>query len=379
MNRLYRIALPFLFLIVLILGACADADSNTESGNKDEVTIGLSAPLTGDSAQYGENFDNAVKLAVEQYNAKDNDIKVVLKKEDSANQPKESANIAQKFSDDKDMIAVIGEFSSTASMSGAPIYQRSGLVQISPSSSHPDFTKTGDYIFRNVPVQKDEATFISEYAAELGFEKMAIMHIQDDWGISARDETEAAFEATGGEVTSIQSFNPEQRDFSNILTEIKQGDPDILYLGTPYTEAALIAKQARKMGIDIPLLGVSILYSDEYIDLGGEDVDGTYLNSYFYPDDSDPLIGEFVEAYEEAYNKTPNSFAALAYDSANMVLSLVEEGITDRDGIRDGLADMKDFPGVTGLTSYDENRNVQKEMAKLIVEDEDFELYQGSN
>lgn len=264
-------------------------------------------------------------------------------------------------------------------MSAAPIYQRNNLVQISPSASHADFTDTGEYIFRNVPIQADEAAFISEYAKDLGYEKMAIVHIQDDWGITAKEETEKSFKELGGEITDIESFNPDQNDFSNILSKIKSSNPDILYIGAPYSDAALVAKQARKSGIDTPLLGVSILYSDDYLDIGGEDVEETYLNSYFFPDDDNELVEEFTNAYKDAYGSTPNSFAALAYDSANMILSVINEGATDRDEIQEKLSEIEDFPGVTGVTSFDEHRNVQKDMAKLIVEDNEFKLYQENN
>ncbi|MFM1651753.1 ABC transporter substrate-binding protein [Brevibacillus sp. B_LB10_24] len=355
----------------------SQGETNPDTGAR-EVTIGLSAPLTGNSAQYGKDFRNAITLAINEFNAKAGPIKVNLMEMDSKDDPKEAASIAQKLVDNQNVIAVIGDFSSTTSMAAAPIYQRSGLVQLSPSASHPDFTRTGDYIFRNVPIQEVEGDFVAGYGSDMGFKKMAVVHIQNDWGISAKDSIVKGFEKRGGEIVSIQSFNPGQKDFANILTTIRETKPDVLYLGAPYTESALVAQQARKLGMNVPLLGVAILYSDKYLELGGQAVERTYCNSYFFPDDPRPIIKNFVESYKKQNGKNPDSFAAQAYDSVNMILSIVEQGITDRTGVRDALAKTTDFPGVTGTTSFNENRDVVKEMVKLEVKDGQFILHQGS-
>lgn len=370
-------------LLTLSLAACGSKESTgasgssaaAESGAAKEVSLGLSAPLTGNSAQYGESFRNAMKMAIEEYNAKGAAVKVNLVEMDSKNDPKESANIAQKLVDNEQVVAVVGDFSSTTSMAASPIYQRSGLVQLSPTSSHPDFTQLGDYIFRNVPTQKIEGAFVADYAKELGFKKAAVIYIQNDWGISAKDNFESKFKEDGGIVTNSLNFNPDQKDFNNILIKVRESSPDVIYLGAPYTESALIAQQSKKLGIKAGFIGSSILYSDQYIQLGAKDVEGTHLSSYFFPADPRPEVQKFVEAYKSKYGKAPDMFAALTYDSANMLLSVIEKGETSRQGIRDALAALKDFPGVTGSTSFNEIRNVEKELAKLEVKDGQFTLY----
>ncbi|AJY77983.1 hypothetical protein VN24_23775 [Paenibacillus beijingensis] len=346
-----------------------------ESKETKEVSLGLSAPLTGNSAQYGESFRNAMKMAIDEFNAKGGAVKVNLVEMDSKNDPKESANIAQKLVDNDNIVAVVGDFSSTTSMAASPIYQRSGLVQLSPTSSHPDFTSTGDYIFRNVPTQKIEGAFVADYAKELGYKKSAVIYIQNDWGIAAKENFEAKFKEAGGEVSNSLNFNPDTKDFNNILIKIRESGPDVIYLGAPYTESALIAQQSKKLGIKAGFIGTSILYSDQYIQLGGKDVEGTHLSSYFFPADPRPEVQKFVEAYKKTYSKDPDMFAALTYDSANMLLSIIEKGETSRKGIRDALAAMKDFPGITGKTSFNDIRNVEKDLAKLDVKDGQFTLY----
>ncbi|AJY77530.1 hypothetical protein VN24_05600 [Paenibacillus beijingensis] len=364
-------------IAVLLVTACGKQSSGSGAGEDQvkEVSIGLVAPITGNRAQYGKSFSNAAQMAIDDYNAKNPNVKVKLVKADSKDDPKEGANIAQKFADDDAIRAVVGDFSSTTSMAGSPIYQRSGLVQLSPTASHPDFTKTGDFIFRNVDTQEIEGGFVADYAKELGYSKAAVIYIQNDWGLSAKDSFEKKFKENGGDIVSSLNFNPDTKDFNNILIKIREQNPDVIYLGSPYTESALIAKQSRTLGLNVPVIGTGILYSKEFIELGGTAVEGAHTSSYFFPEDPRPAVKTFADAYKQKFNDEPDMFAALAYDSVNMILAVIEQGATDRKGIRDGLAGLKDFAGVTGKTAFDENRNVNKELTKLEVKDGTFILY----
>ncbi|HID16176.1 MAG TPA: amino acid ABC transporter substrate-binding protein, partial [Candidatus Atribacteria bacterium] len=276
--------LSVLFLVVFVFSTYALAG---------ELYFGLSAPLTGDYAQYGEVFKKGVELALEEFNEKGgfNGIKVKLIALDSKGDPKEAANIAQKFVMDKRIIAEIGDFTSTCCLAAAPIYQRAGLVQLSPTSSHPDFTKQGDYMFRNIITQEAEGPYIAKYAYEdLGKKSVAVVYIQNDWGIVAKDNFVKGFKELGGKVLLEQKFNPGTKDYTNIITKIKARNPDIIYIAMMYTEAALFAKQMKKLGVDIPLIGTGALYSPKLIELGGEAVEGLYCTSSFYPYSDNPII-----------------------------------------------------------------------------------------
>lgn len=365
-----------LALFALVLSACSStqAPANPSSSPAPatapapkEVSIGLSAPMTGDNAQYGESFKNAATLAVNAFNAKKG-IQVKLVVQDSKADPKEAANIAQNFVGEKDMVAVLGDFTSTASMAASPIYQRSGMVQLSPTSSHPDFTKGGNFIFRNVATQEIDGAFIANWAVkDLGAKKVAAIYIQNDWGISAQDHFIKNAKALGAEIVAVEKFNPGTKDFANLLTKIREAKPDLLYLGAMYTEAALIAQQAKKLNLVVPMIGTGSLYADQLITLGGDAVDGIYCSSSYFPEDPRAEVQAFVKAYKDAYGKDPNMFAALAFDSANLLLSVLEKGVTDRAKFRDALAAVKDFPGVTGKTNFNENRDVVKELTRLQV------------
>jgi len=342
-----------------------------------ELYIGLSAPLTGDYAQYGEVFKKGVELALEEFNEKGglNGIKIKLIAMDSKGDPKEAANIAQKFVMDKRIIAEIGDFTSTCCLAAAPIYQRAGLVQLSPTSSHPDFTKQGDYMFRNIITQEAEGPYIAEYAyKDLGKKKAAVIYIQNDWGIVAKENFIKGFKALGGEIVAEEKFNPGTKDYTNILTKIKAKNPEIIYIAMMYSEAALLAKQMKKLGMNIPLIGTGALYSPKLIELGGDAVEGLYCTSSFYPYSEDPIVKSFVEKYKAKYGTIPNMFAAQAYDAAGLILTALKsiKGKITRKAVKEALEKIKDYPGVTGLTTFDENHNVKKKLTKLVVKNGDF-------
>ena len=357
-----------LMLIMGLLSGCGNSSSQSK-----EISLGLTAPMTGDYAEYGNAFKNAIELAIEKANAEGgiNGKKLKLVVGDSKADPKEAANIAQKFSADSSIQAVIGDFTSTAAFAGSHIYQKNGLVQLSPTSSHPDFTKGGNFIFRNISTQADEGPIVAKYAVnDLHKKKIAVIYINNDWGVVAKDNFVKGVQDAGGEIVDVEAYLPEQgKDFSAILTKIRDKNPDMLYLGCMYTDGALIAQQTRKMNFNIDLIGTASLYSDELLKLGGSAVEGFHMTCSFFPGDQRPEVQDFVKRYNEKYSKNPTMFAAQAYDAANMIIKALKEGATDRKSLRDKLAAIKDFPGVTGVTSFDENRNVKKEISKLVVKD----------
>jgi len=375
MNRKIIVLVAMAMMAVFVSGC---GSQNTASTSK-EITIGLTAPLSGDNAEYGQSFKNAIDLAFEKANANGgvNGKKITLVANDSKADPKEAANIAQKFVSDSKVIGVIGDFTSTAALAGSPIYQKGGLVQLSPTSSHPDFTKQGTYMFRNIATQEQEGPLLADYGINnLHKKRIAVVYINNDWGIVAKDNFIKGVQKLGGEIVATEAYLPEQgKDFSAIITKIQQSNPDLLFIGSMYTDTALIAQQARKANFSVELIGTGSLYSEELIKLGGSAVEGLHLTCSFYPLDPRPEVQDFVKSYQVKYGKAPTMFAAQAYDAANLIIEALKAGATDRLSLRDKLSAVKNFPGVTGKTSFDENRNVDKALTKLIVKDGKFVPY----
>lgn len=347
--------------------------SKVKTADTKELTIGLTAPLSGDSAEYGNVFKNAAEQAIDKVNSQGgiNGKKLKLVVSDSKADPKEAANIAQKYVSDANILAVIGDFTSTAALAGAPIYQKGGLVQLSPTSSHPDFTKQGTYMFRNIATQAAEGPILADFTVnDLKKKKVAIVYVKNDWGIVAQEHYRKAVEKLGADVVAVEPFLPEQgKDFNAIITKIKEKQPEIVYLGMMYTDAALFAQQTRKQTWNVPFIGTGALYSDELLKLGGSAVEGLYVTCSFFPLDPRPEVKDFVSGYQAKYGKAPTMFAAQAFDATNLVIEAIRKGAADRKSLRDNLASIKEYPGVTGKTSFDENRDVLKELGKLVIKD----------
>lgn len=364
-----KMAILLIFLVSISAVGCGGGSPSASQ----EISLGLTAPMTGDYAEYGTVFKNAAELAIEKVNAKGgiNGKKLKLVVGDSKADPKEAANIAQKFVSDSNITAVIGDFTSTAALAGAPIYQKSGLVQLSPTSSHPDFTKQGNYIFRNIASQAVEGPALGEYVVkDLNKKRVAIVYIKNDWGIVAHEFFMNKAKELGAEIVALEPYLPEQgKDFSAIITKIKEQKPDLIYLGMMYTDGALFAQQVKKADLNVTLAGTGALYSSELLKLGGAAVEGLYLTVSFYPEDTRPEVQDFVKTYQEKYGKLPTQFAAQAYDATNLIIEALKQGATDRKSLRDNLAGIKDFPGVTGITTFDENRDVNKTLSRLIIKD----------
>ena len=297
-----------------------------ESG-ENPIRIGVAAPITGNSAEYGKGFQVATQMAAEVVNAaggvKGRPIEMVVK--DSKGDAKESADVARIFCEEEDIVAVIGDFSSSSCMASAPIYQEKGLVQISPSASHPDFAKMGDYMFGVVGRQDDEGPFMAKYMAKkyIGAESVGVIFMNNDWGVVTSENFKQACEESGVTVTATESFIEGEKDFNAVISKVRQTDPDALCLITQYNEAAIISKQVKQAGWDVQIMGAGAMYSDQLIQLGGADVEGLIAESPFIIEESDPKAMEFAREFEKRAGFKPNIQAASAYDTALLVADAI--------------------------------------------------------
>ncbi len=369
--KMKSVVLALVALVVLVAAPAARAEKT--------IVLGYSLPLTGSHAKYGEVFRNAAELQLEKFNAsgKLNGATVDIVYEDSKSDPKEAINIARKFIDDDRIVGVLGDFTSTVSMAAGRVYGSEGMPQLSQTASHPDFNKIGEYQFRNITTQAFEGPFVAKWATGLGYKKFAIVAIQNDWGISAAENFAQGLKDLGGEVTDIEYFNPGNRDFRSILTKIGRDKPEAIYLCMMYEEGAMILQQRKQLGIEIPVFGTSSLYSPKLLELAGDAANGVYLSTTFMPDSPEANVVEFVTEYKKRYGADPSMFAAQAYDAVGIMLDSIAKVGPDvtRQSLRDALAATKDYPGVTGSTSFDpETREPVKGLARMRIEDGAFHL-----
>lgn len=344
------------------------------------IYVALSAPLTGTYAEYGQNFKKAMTLGIEWINADGgiNGRPIELVIGDSRGDPKESAALAQKFTSDKRIVAELGDFTSTSCLAAQPIYKRAGMVQLSPTSSHPSFAPGSPWSFGIIGTQAGEGPFMARYASEtLGKNKLAVLHINNDWGIVAKDMFVKAAKEAGSEVVAVEHYFEEERDFTGVLTKLRGLKPELIYIASMYNDAALISKQREKLGwTDVSVMGPGSLYSPKLIEIGGKAVESLYTSSLFFPKDPRPEVQKFVKGFEAKYDATPNLFAAIAYDAINLLAATIRKSGTDRKAIRDELAKTKNFPAVAGNITFTKHGDVVKEYRKLVIRNGQFEIYQ---
>ncbi len=345
---------------------------------QDVVKIGLTAPITGNYAEFGENFQYAVQLAAdiinEQGGIRGRMVEIVVR--DSQGVPSESASIATEFVQNRDIVAQIGDFTSTCCLAAAPIFERAGMVQLSPTSSHPDFAPSGRYMFGVVGTQASEGPFNVEFLAQeyMGIESVGVIYINNDWGDATQHYFVEAANEKGLEVTAIEPFFEGERDFTAILTSLRRDDPEGLYVVAMYNEGSLIARQARRMGWDVKFLGPSSLFSEQFITLGEESVEGFVTNTFFALDDPNPEVQAFIEEFRARADRFPNLHAACAYDSMMILADAIERAGFDRSDIRDALAETQDFPGITGSLTFTEVGDIVRQYMVMVVENGAWEV-----
>jgi len=372
------------WLVAVVAAGLLAILGESPSSAAEPILLGVSGPLTGSNAQYGAQWKTGFDLALDQINGsggiKGRPLQYVF--EDSQSDPRQSVSIAQKFVNDPTIVAELGDFSSPASMAASPIYQRAGLVQFGFTNSHPDFTKGGEFMWSNTVNQADEQPALAEFAVKrLGLTRLAVIHLNTDWGRISKDIFVKAAKEDGAEVVATEGFLPDEKDYRSTLVRIRESKPDGIVVIAYYADGALIARQLRSAGIKLPVVAVSSVYSPKFLELGGDAVEGIYTKANFFPEDPRPEVQTFVKAYQAKYGKDPDTFAAIAYDTVVLLSEVIKQYGTERKAIRDGLASIKDVPSVIyGRVTFDPQtrRVLGAKTINLVIKNGKFALWDGS-
>ncbi|WP_422445011.1 ABC transporter substrate-binding protein [Thermoanaerobacterium sp. DL9XJH110] len=355
--------------------AGSSSTSSEQPKGEDVIKIGTIGPLTGNVATYGISTKNGVEIAVDEFNKAGgiNGKQIKLISEDTRGDQAEAANAATKLIQQDKVMAIVGGVISSETMTAGPIANDAKVVMISSSSTATGIPDIGDYIFRNCLSDDVQATQLAEFAAkDLGLKKFAIMYTNNDYGLSLKN----AFEKKAGQlgqVVDIETYNDGESDFRAQLTKIKGFQPDALYIAGYYTEAAKIAQQAQDQGLKVQILGADGFYSPKLIELGGKAVEGAIFTAGFFTDDPSESVQNFVKAYKEKFNSEPDMFAAQAYDAAKILLTAIKNaGGQGGEALQAEMAKTKDFPGITGNTSFAANGDAVKDIIILKVENGKF-------
>jgi branched-chain amino acid transport system substrate-binding protein len=362
------------FLAVLLLALSFACRQNTAE-DRSTVKIGFFGDLSGPTFNYGQSALNGILMAADEINQaggiKGQRVDIVI--EDDKGSPESSAQITSKLIQTYKVVAIIGAGASGNSLAAAPSAQAAKVPLISPSSTNPAVTQAGDYIFRACFIDAFQGEVMARFAAHtLKAKKAAIMvDFNSPYSRGLSEFFELSFAKLDGQITLKQSYSQGDADYRGQLSVIKAAAPDVIYVPGYYGDVALIARQARQLGLTQPLLGADGWDAPELWELGGDALNGCYISNHYSVDDPRENIQEFVRQYRLRYgNLPPDAHAALAYDALRFLANAIERaGAAESAKVRNALAETKNFRGVTGIISMDSGRNAVKPAVILKLQD----------
>jgi branched-chain amino acid transport system substrate-binding protein len=364
-------------MLLVLLSVCVVSGCASSGGPK-KIKIAVVGPLTGSMAVVGNQFVEGTKLAVDEVNAKGGikGVKVEIITHDDRNDPKEAAAIAQKLVQDKELYGVIGSYSSSCCFASIPIYEKAGIVQITPSASHPDLPKRSKYMFRMWTGINVYAPQLAEYTVQqMGKKRIAVIYVNNDFGIANAKAYTARLKELGADVVASETFADGDKDFKAQLTKIKAAEPDAMAVFSYYVEGALIVQQARAAGIEVPFVATGTFMEPEFLKLAGQAAEGIVFNTEFHPDDPRESVQAFMKKFRAAYpGKQPAPYHATSYDATAMLLYAIEKADLDRAKVADILAGIKDFPGAEGPISWGEGKEIVKQNVFVQIKNGQFVL-----
>src|SRR5512133_2244790 len=351
-----------LAVLVSLLAGCAGG-----AGAADTIKIGVVAELTGDIPAVGASCKNAADMAVKEVNdAGGLDVggtkyKIELFVEDNAGKADQSASSAQKLITQQNVVAIIGPNASRYAIPASEIAESSKVVLISPWSTNPKATlnaQTGEskkYVFRAAFIDPFQGRVVAKFALDtLKAKKAAVLYdVASDYNKGIAEFFKQTYEENGGTVVAFETYTTNDKDFSAQLTKIKEANPEVIFLPNYYSEVPLQIQQAHRLGITVPFLGSDSWGSAELIKLCGTDCEGYYFSTHYAADAATPVATKFIDGYKAKYGSTPDDVAALTYDSFGLALeALKSAGKVDRQALRDALAKIPSYDGVTGNMKF---------------------------
>lgn len=342
-------------------------------GSSKEILVGEYGSLTGGIATFGISTRDGSQLAFDDINSKGGVLgqKIKLLVEDDQSKPEEAGTVVNKLIHQDHVVAMLGHVASSHSLAAAPICQSEKIPMISPSSTNPRVTQVGNYIFRVCFLDTFQGAVMAKFAHDtLKVQDVAILvDVRSDYSVGLQTFFGQSFKKLGGKIVSEQSYSQGDSDFRAQLTAIKAANPQAIYVPGYYTEVGTIVHQARELGITVPFLGSDGWDSPKLWEIGGTALNGCYFSNHYATDDPSPVVQKFVTDYQAKYKHLPDALAALAYDAARILAdAMTRAGSTDGEKVRDAIASTKDFPGVTGNISINQDRNAVKTAVIVKVE-----------
>jgi branched-chain amino acid transport system substrate-binding protein len=376
-----RLLLSLLLIASLLFAfACERKGGPGAGGQTGPIIIGYYGDLTGRTSNFGQSTKAGVEMAADEINKAGgiNGRQITILSEDDEGRPEKAATVVTKLINQDRVVALLGEVASGNTLAAAPKAQAAKVPMISPSSTNPAVTQVGDYISRVCFIDPFQGAVMAKFAANtLKAKKAAIMlDFNSPYSRGLTEFFEASFKKLGGEIIDKQSYTQGDRDYKGQLTAIRAKNPDVIYVPGYYGEVGVIAKQAKQLGINVPLLGGDGWDSTQLWDLGGDSLNGDFISNHYSVDDPSPAIQKFVAAYKARNGNVPDALAALGYDAMKVLAdAITRAGTTEGPQLKDAINATKGFVGVTGTISLDADRNAVKPAVVLKLQDKKY-IYQ---
>ena len=359
-------SLVAMLLSVSLLTACGAAGSNAPGGGEaDSVKVGVLAPLTGANAEFGKAFEVAMTMAMEEVNAAGgiNGKTLELVFQDSKSDAKESSDLCRQYVDNEDIVAVLGDFTSTACMADAPIVKEAEMAILSPTASNPAFTEMNDYTFGIIGKQDADSRYYAHYVLQeyAGVDNVGIIYIESDWGNAAMSNFVDEAGKIGLNIVEMASFVQDEKDFSSIITKMKAANPDHIAIMDQGATSQII-NQIRTSGWDVSLSTNGPGTSQQLIDLCGENCEGLLLTTPFFFDPENEKEMAWRDEFTERAGFAPTVHSVNAYDCALLISEAIRQCGDDitRENVRDKLAAIDFSGGLTGQIKFDETGSLDR-------------------
>jgi branched-chain amino acid transport system substrate-binding protein len=348
-----RKSIIVLLIVVIAILSCA----KTEKQSK--VTIGAILPLTGDIASYGKNAQSGIDLAAEEINQSGgiDGKKLEVIYEDDKGLANEAVKIAQKMATIDKVPVIMGSAASSVTLAMCPIANQNKVVLISPISSSKELTtEGGEYFFRVCPSDAFQSVILADWIWKAGHKSIGIIYVNNSWGIGLKDEFVKSFEQVGGRVVTIEASLGGDKDFKTQISKIMSKKPDALFAPTYGIEGGILLKQAKELGVKIPIYGADVWSSPELLTSAGDAAEGVSLTLPAKP--GGEKYDAFASKYRLKYGKEPDVYSAYSYDMLEIIANGLKEGNRTGEQLQRYLRTMPAYEGVTGTTKFDEHGDV---------------------
>ncbi|MEI7634120.1 MAG: ABC transporter substrate-binding protein [bacterium] len=372
-------------IAALMLFGCAN------QGGGDKILVGVIAELTGDIPAVGASCKNAAELAVKEINdsgginAGGRKYPIKLFIEDTTGKTEQSVSAVHRLIMEDDVVAIVGPNASRYAVPASEVAEGAKVLMITPWCTNPKATidvKTGQpkkYVFRACFEDMFQGRLVAKFALDNLKKKTAavLYDVASEYNKGQAEYFKKTYEENGGKIVAFETYTANNNDYSAQLVKIKDANPEVIFLPNYYTEVPLQIQLAKRLGITAPFLGSDTWGSSDLLKLCGGDCEGYFFSTHYAADMATTAAKSFINSYTAKYGNPPDDVAALTYDTFGLLTQALQKaGKIDRQAVRDAMAKITDYQGVTGNMQFKEGSGDPIKSAVIVqIKDGKFSFY----